>query len=97
VFDNLIKEIGRLSATKTEVSLPLDDEGYLDRECPNEECTFRFKIHSDDWKNVCRDEAIFCPNCGHSAPSKSWFTMEDVVLLIDAAQARKAERKRRKV
>jgi hypothetical protein len=76
VFDNLLREIKRLEQNKTEVSLPLDDDGYLDRECPNEDCEFQFKIHAEDWKKICRDEEVFCPLCRHSAPAKSWFTKQ---------------------
>lgn len=76
MFDNLLKELRRLEGLKTEVSLPLDEDGYLDRECPNEDCAFVFKIHVEDWKNICRDEEVFCPLCRHAAPAKSWFTKE---------------------
>lgn len=55
-----------------------DADGYLDKECPNPECLFVFKIHSDDWKNICRDEAVYCPLCRHEAPSDKWWTTEQI-------------------
>lgn len=76
MFDHVLREIKRLEQANTTVSLPLDEEGYLDRECPSQECQFLFKIHAEDWKGICRDEEVFCPLCRHAAPAKSWFTTE---------------------
>lgn len=79
MFDDLIKKMKELESGLT-VSVPVrtDDEGYLDRECPNEACLFQFKVFEQDWKDICRDEAIHCPLCGHQAPSKSWWTKEQI-------------------
>ena len=27
-----------------------DDKGYFDRECPNQNCLYVFKINMQDWK-----------------------------------------------
>ena len=78
VFEHLLREIRRLETIKSEISLPLDEEGYLDRECPNGDCQFLFKVHLEDWKSICRDEEVFCPLCRHAAPAKSWFTQDQV-------------------
>ena len=56
------------------VGLPTDEDGYFDRECPNEKCKSAFKIILDDWKDKVRDEEVFCPICGHTAASDKWFT-----------------------
>ena len=79
MFDNLIKELDKLSKTQT-ISVPLeaDSEGYVDKECPAEKCLFNFKIHGDDWSAIVRDEQVFCPNCKHEAPANSWFTTAQV-------------------
>jgi len=61
-----------------QVSIPTDKYGYLDRECPNEVCKALFKIFVDDWKNKVRDEEVFCPVCGHTAPSDHWLTKEQL-------------------
>lgn len=63
-----------------EYSTPItfDDDGYIDKECPNEECMSKFKIFGDDWKDKVSDEKVFCPFCGYSAPARSWFTTEQV-------------------
>ena len=55
-----------------------DKDDYLDKECPNEKCLFKFKVFADDWKNIFSDEAVYCPFCGHNAPSKSWWTTEQI-------------------
>ncbi len=78
MFEGLIKQMKKLQETSVSVPVNTDEEGYLDRECPSKECLFQFKIHEDDWKNICKDEAIYCPLCGHSAPSTSWWTKEQL-------------------
>ncbi|KPX59208.1 hypothetical protein LCH33_000041 [Pseudomonas amygdali] len=79
MFENLQKELRRLAATQ-QVSVPIesDAEGYTDKECPAEACLFQFKIHSDDWTNIVRDEEVFCPSCKYAAPAKSWYTTAQI-------------------
>lgn len=55
-----------------------DEDGYFDKECPNEECLSKFKVYAEDWKNLFSDEAVHCPFCGKVAPAKSWWTTEQV-------------------
>lgn len=80
MFTKLISEIEKLGRTKIEFKLPVepDLEGYLDKECPSEECLYKFKVLSQDWSDKFKDEEVFCPVCGHSAPSKSWWTTEQI-------------------
>jgi len=59
-----------------QIPIPLDDDGYLDRECPHEECESEFKILAGDWTDKVRDEEVFCPICGHTAESDQWLTQE---------------------
>lgn len=61
-----------------QVNIPLDDDGYLDRECPNDACVAPFKIFADDWTEKVRDEEVFCPVCGHRGTSDQWLTKEQV-------------------
>lgn len=79
MFKNLQKELARLSAL-SEMSVPIgsDKEGYIDRECPAQECLFLFKVNGDDWTNIVHDEEVFCPSCRHAAPASSWFTTAQV-------------------
>jgi len=34
-----------------QVNIPIDDDGYLDRACPNVVCEAGYKILADDWKD----------------------------------------------
>jgi uncharacterized Zn finger protein (UPF0148 family) len=80
MFEHLQRELRRLGDGQQSISVPIesDSEGYWDKECPSESCLFQFKVHADDWKNIVRDEEVFCPSCRHTAPSRSWFTTEQV-------------------
>ena len=57
-----------------------DAKGYLDRQCPNENCLFEFKISMQDWEDKVSDEEVHCPLCGQIAPSDSWYTYEQLDL-----------------
>lgn len=83
MFDNLLRELRALERRSITVPIDSDEKGYIDKECPSTNCEFQFKIKDEDWKNICRDEGVWCPMCGHAAPAKSWFTK---------AQVRHAER-----
>ncbi|ANU20550.1 hypothetical protein BBI15_10140 [Planococcus plakortidis] len=63
-----------------------DEKGYFDRECPHEECEFVFKIYILDWKNKVSDEKVYCPRCGHTAPSDSWWTQGQLDSMRDIAR-----------
>src|SRR6266404_5975261 len=90
MFDNLIRALRNLEGTQ-EVAVTLkaepDSDGYIDKEC-----LFSFKVHLEDWKNICRDEAVFCPACGHDAPAKSWWTTEQVEWAQKAALGQVTDR-----
>ncbi|MHC2419658.1 hypothetical protein ACVMB2_003568 [Sinorhizobium meliloti] len=79
MFKNLQEEMRRLTAQRT-ISVPLesDAEGYFDKECPDQNCLFQFKIFEQDWKGIVRDEQVFCPSCRHCAPANSWYTAQQV-------------------
>lgn len=79
MFERLIKELKELERTK-QISVPIeaDKDGYLDRECPNDDCLFQFKVDENDWKKLFKDEKVFCPLCRHEAKSNSWFTTEQI-------------------
>ena len=55
-----------------------DDKGYFDRECPNENCAFVFKINMDDWQEKISDEEVHCPKCGHIDTSDKWWTQKQL-------------------
>ncbi len=60
-----------------EVMIRSDEKGYFDRECPNEECLYQFKIKLNDWKEKVSDE-VHCPMCGFVADADKWWTQEQL-------------------
>ena len=78
MFDNLLREMQRLDGTKVSVTIEADEEGYLDKECPADNCKFVFKAYEEDWANLFKDEAVYCPMCGHEAKADSWWTTEQL-------------------
>jgi len=58
------------------IPLPTDEEGYLGRECPNEDCKGYFKIvPGTGLKGV---TACHCPYCGHTADQSDFATPDQV-------------------
>lgn len=76
MFENLLNELENLES----VSVPIecDGKGYIDKQCPSEECEFLFKVNEDDWENIFVDESVWCPLCRHEASSDEWFTLEQI-------------------
>jgi hypothetical protein len=62
------------------VSLPLDNDGFLRRECPH--CLRQFKWHNgpanEDAEQQATVDSYFCPFCGQSAAPDQWLTTEQV-------------------
>ena len=54
-----------------------DGKGYFDRECPNENCLFAFKVHMQDWEEKMTDE-VHCPMCGHVDISDNWWSQQQL-------------------
>lgn len=78
MFEDLIKEMERLNGQSVSVPIESDEKNYIDKQCPSEDCEFIFKVNSDDWSNIFKDEAVWCPLCKHEAPADQWFTKEQV-------------------
>ena len=78
MFESLLREIKRLDRSEVSVPIETDKDGYIDKECPSGSCMFKFKVHKDDWANIFRDEAVYCPLCRHEAPADSWWTTEQI-------------------
>lgn len=62
-----------------------DEKGYFDRECPNENCLFLFKINMDDWKEKVSDEEVHCPMCGHIDTSDRWWSQQQLDAMQEVA------------
>lgn len=55
------------------ISIPLDDDGYLDRKCPGNECQHEFKVLFEDWEKI-PEAAAYCPLCNHSTERNDFST-----------------------
>jgi len=68
------------------VQLPLDDDGFLRRECPH--CSRQFKWHHGSTAERPSGEVdppvYFCPRCGVSAAPDQWFTQEQIAYIEEA-------------
>lgn len=78
MFEDLIKEMERMNGQSVSVAIESDEKGYIDKQCPNEDCEFIFKVNEKDWADIFKDEAVWCPFCRYEAPSDQWFTIEQV-------------------
>jgi hypothetical protein len=56
------------------VSLPLDSDGFLRRECPNCEREFKWFRHNEGDPNAEPVAQYFCPLCGEPSGLDSWWT-----------------------
>lgn len=71
------------------IEVPLDDDGYLDRECPS--CERRFRWHDGpvggQSPDVLEAEEYHCPYCGQPAATDQWWTREQVETVQQTAIA----------
>ena len=73
MFEETLRTLDQLSKGMTyKMDVLPDEDGYYDKECPNEDCMSKFKVNAEDWKNLFSDDAVHCPFCGHAAPARSW-------------------------
>lgn len=56
------------------VTLPLDADGFLRRECPACEEVFKWFSHADGDPDAEQVDQYFCPRCGQGAGLDSWCT-----------------------
>lgn len=79
MFERLISKLNKVKQTKQmSIAFEADQDGYLDKECPIDDCLFQFKVNETDWKALCKDEKAFCPLCRKEAKSDAWFTTEQI-------------------
>ena len=87
MFNHLRREIRKLEATnRVQVEIEIDDNGYIDRQCPSSECKAHFKVMFVDWNDIIRDEVVYCPNCRHESTSSEWNTFEQREYYVDVAR-----------
>ena len=78
LFENLLREIKKLDGHKVSIPIETDENGYINKECPSGSCKFKFKVHAENWKDIFRDETVYCPLYRHEAKADSWWTTERV-------------------
>jgi hypothetical protein len=84
--------LGGVSEHEFGVSLPLDGDGFLRRECPTCEREFKW-LHSeaegadDDAEPDVLAGGYFCPYCAVQSPDGSWWTKPQLEL-VEAVAAR---------
>ena len=59
---------------KISVSNPLDDDGFLRRECPTCEQEFKWFNHDEGDQNAQLVDHYYCPRCGEPAGLDRWWT-----------------------
>ena len=76
MFDDIIREVQRLERGFTvSVPIPEDEKGYVDRQCPSNNCRALYKVFGSDWdKKV--GKCAFCPLCRHEAQEDQWATKQ---------------------
>ena len=78
MFDGLIKELKKLEHASYSMKILTDEEGYIDKECPDTKCLKKFKVFAEDWNALAEDATIHCPFCGFESITNNWFTTEQV-------------------
>jgi hypothetical protein len=69
-----------MSERSTEVSVPLDSDGFLRRECPTCEREFKWFNSPEGQGEAVPVGGYYCPYCAIQAPSDSWFTKAQMEL-----------------
>ena len=68
------------------MQLPVDDDGFLRRECPD--CLQEFKWHQGPTGDRPEGEAdlvvCYCPRCGASAAPDQWWTQEQLAFIRES-------------
>ena len=80
-----------MSQIKLQMNLPLDDSGFLRRECPH--CQRQFKWitsqpQADEKSPQIEVPMYFCPLCGVSAKADAWWTRDQIEHATAIAKAR---------
>lgn len=67
------------------VTLHSDEKGYFDRECPNENCLYTFKVLMKDWEEKVSDDEVHCPLCGYVDTADKWWTQDQLEKMQEIA------------
>lgn len=78
MFEKLRRRLHQLQENGLKIPFEIDEKGYIDKECPVKDCLYLFKVNADDWREKFSDDAVFCPMCGHSNKSNTFWTTEQL-------------------
>lgn len=67
------------------ISLPLDSDGFLRRQCPNCEREFKWFSHQEGDPTAEQVTQYFCPLCGAPADADEWATRAQTEFALGAA------------
>jgi hypothetical protein len=88
MFDDLRRQIAMLSEPQlVPIQLQIDDEHYLDRRCPAEECGAAFKVFFEDWRDKVAEPHAWCAICGEAAHPHDFNTPDQIRQIKDHAVA----------
>lgn len=88
MFDKLLRELKKLEqGVMVPVQIHLDEKGYIDRQCPSEECRAEFKVLRQDWEHKVQAHVSYCPICRFEAARTEWNTDAQKEHLREAAIA----------
>ncbi|WP_222166272.1 hypothetical protein [Edaphocola aurantiacus] len=77
-IENMINQLKEIQNHGIPVTFKTDDDGFLDRECPDETCSNQFKVLLADWTKLSDDASVYCPLCRHEAGVESWSTKDQL-------------------
>src|SRR5688572_21386027 len=69
-----------------EVSIPLDADGFLDRQCHSANCNRYFKVLHADWEMAVTN-VVTCPFCGFEDEPSNFTTVEQQDFVHQSAMA----------
>ena len=78
MFEGFIKELKKIENSTYSMKIMSDEEGYIDKECPDSKCKKKFKVFAEDWNTISSVKNMHCPFCGYESPASNWFTTEQV-------------------
>lgn len=79
-FKNTLEFLKKMQTPqKYSMEIEEDEDGYYDKECPNEECLQKFKVNAEDWINkIIPNDKCHCPFCGCVKGYNSWWATEQI-------------------
>jgi hypothetical protein len=88
VFDDFLREVKKLARPQLiSIQMEIDDEGYLDRRCPAQECEAAFKVLFTDWRDRVEDARAWCAICGEAQEASEFNTPDQLRQIKEQAVA----------